>query len=191
MKEKPISPHLLPIGLILLSTLFALIGNSATELLRYQSDLFSSHQLWRVLSGNIVHLGWSHMILNALGLALIWALFWNTFRTGSWLLITAVSALAVTLGLYWLMPEVTWYVGLSGLLHGLFIAGAIGGIRRGDHREAILLIALIAKLLWEQIYGPMPGTSDMAGGPVIVESHLFGAIGGAIAALLFKPQKRF
>ncbi len=190
MRQDRLRPHLLPIILILFSTIFALIGNAATELLRYQSDIFTTHQLWRLLSGNIVHLGWSHMILNALGLGLIWGLFWPTFTTGRWLFITLFSALTVTLGLYWFMPEVTWYVGLSGLLHGLFVAGTIGGIRRGDHREALLLTVIIAKLLWEQIYGPMPGTADMAGGPVIVESHLLGAIGGAIAALIFKPHKQ-
>ncbi len=184
------TPHLTPITLILLTTLFALIGNSATELLRYQSDVFISGELWRLLSGNLVHLGWSHMILNTLGLGLIWGLFWSTFEARTWPLITLISALTVTLGLYWLTPQVTWYVGLSGLLHGLFVAGTIGGIRRGDHREAILLIAIIGKLSWEQIYGPLPGTSDMAGGPVIVESHLFGAIGGALAALTFKPRKQ-
>ncbi len=185
-----ITPHLTPITLVLLTTLFALLGNSATELLRYQSDVFTSGELWRLLSGNLVHLGWSHMILNTLGLGLIWGLFWNTFETRIWPLITLISALSVTLGLYWFIPQLTWYVGLSGLLHGLFVAGAIGGMRRGDHREAILLIAIIGKLIWEQLYGPLPGTSEMAGGPVIVESHLFGAIGGALAALIFKPRKQ-
>lgn len=183
-----ITQHLTPITLALLSLLLALIGDSATELLRYQSDVFKTGEIWRLISGNLVHLGWSHMILNVLGLGLIWGLFWNTFEARIWPLITLISALTVTLGLYWLIPNVVWYVGLSGLLHGLFVAGAVGGIRRGDRREAILLVAIIGKLLWEQIYGPLPGTSDMAGGPVIVESHLFGAIGGAIAALLFKPR---
>ena len=183
-----ITQHLTPIILAVLSTLFALVGDSATELLRYQSDVFKTGEVWRLISGNLVHLGWSHMILNVLGLGLIWGLFWNTFEARIWPLITLISALAVTLGLYWITPNVIWYVGLSGLLHGMFVAGAIGGIRRGDRREAILLIAIIGKLLWEQIYGPLPGTSDMAGGPVIVESHLFGAIGGAIAALIFKPR---
>ncbi len=183
-----VTQHITPITLALLSVLFAIIGNSATELLRYQSDLFNTGEVWRLLSGNLVHLGWSHMILNVLGLGLIWGLFWNTFETRIWPLITLISAITVTLGLYWLIPEMVWYVGLSGLLHGLFVAGAIGGIRRGDRREAILLVAIIGKLLWEQIYGPLPGTADMVGGPVIVESHLFGAIGGAMAALIFKPR---
>lgn len=183
-----IKQHLTPITLALLATLFALIGDSATELLRYQSDLFKTGEVWRLITGNLVHLGWSHLVLNLMGLGLIWGLFWNTFEARIWPLITLISALTVTLGLYWFKPDVIWYVGLSGLLHGLFVAGAVGGIRRGDRREAILLAAVVGKLLWEQIYGPLPGTSDMAGGPVVVESHLFGAIGGAIAALIFKPR---
>ncbi|MFC1749407.1 rhombosortase [Pseudomonadota bacterium] len=177
--------HSIPILLGVVAIILAAIGDSATQVLRYEPD-FS--EFWRLLTGNFVHLGWSHLVLNVLGLALIWGLFWNTFEIPAWSVITLISSLAVGGGLFWLNPEIVWYVGLSGLLHGLFVAGALGGIRRGDRREAILLVAIIGKLLWEQAYGAMPGTADMAGGPVIVDAHLYGAIGGAIAALLLKPR---
>ncbi len=177
--------HLIPITLCVLSFLLAIIGESATLALRYEPEL---GEFWRLLTGNLVHLGWSHLILNILGLALIWGLFWNTFESIAWIIITLVSALAVGLGLLYFNPDIVWYVGLSGLLHGLFVAGALGGIRRGDRREAIMLLAIAGKLLWEQAYGPMPGTADMAGGPVIVDAHLYGAIGGAITALFLKPR---
>ncbi len=177
--------HIVPLCLAIIAILLALIGQPATELLRYEPE---PTEFWRLISGNLVHLGWSHLILNVLGLALIWGLFWNTFESWAWAVITLVSALAVGGGLLWLNPEIIWYVGLSGVLHGLFVAGALGGIRRGDRREAIMLVAIIGKLLWEQVYGPMPGTADMAGGPVIVDAHLYGAVGGAIAALFLKPR---
>lgn len=177
--------HSVPLFLAVVSIVLALIGEAATMALRYEPEL---SEFWRLLTGNLIHLGWSHLVLNVLGLALIWGLFWNTFTTSTWTLISLLSALTVGAGLFWLNPEISWYVGLSGLLHGLFVAGALGGIRRGDRREAILLIAIIGKLLWEQAYGAMPGTSEMAGGPVIVDAHLYGAIGGAIGALLLKPR---
>ncbi len=177
--------HSTPLVLTIASLLLALIGNTATALLRYEPNL---SEPWRLLTGNLVHLGWSHFFLNILGLALIWGLFWNCFETYKWVIITLISGLAVGLGLYFLNPELVWYVGLSGLLHGLFVAGAVGGIRRGDRREAILLVAIVGKLIWEQAYGAMPGTADMAGGPVIVDAHLYGAIGGAMIAILIKPR---
>jgi len=180
--------HLLPVGLTLITVLLSLGGDSLSELLRYQADAIKAGEIWRLLTGNLVHLGWAHALMNLLGLLLIWGLFWDCFRQGQWLVITLISGLAVSLGLLFLNPQLVWYVGLSGALHGLFVAGAVGGIRRGDRREAILLAAIVAKLLWEQNFGTLPGSAEMAGGPVVVDAHLYGAMGGALAALLFKPR---
>ena len=187
IKEK-LPEHLLPIVLALIAVMLALAGDSITEVLRYHVNEIKSGEIWRLITGNLVHLGWSHALMNLLGLGLIWGLFWGCFSTKQWLVITVISGLSVSLGLLTLNPELIWYVGLSGILHGLFLAGAVGGIRRGDRREAILLVAIVGKLIWEQAYGALPGSADMAGGPVVVDSHLYGAIGGAITALLLKPR---
>jgi len=183
-----IKQHIFPLTLVLIATLLAIAGNSTTELLRYHAGEIKAGEIWRLISANLVHLGWSHTLMNLLGLSLIWGLFWNCFSNWQWWLISLTSGLSVSLGLLALNPDLVWYVGLSGVLHGLFVAGAVGAIRRGDRREAILLAAIVGKLLWEQGFGALPGSADMAGGPVVVDSHLYGAIGGALAALLLKPQ---
>lgn len=186
--EPPYLLHLLPIVISLIAVVLSLGGESVTELLRYETARIHEGEIWRLLSGNLVHLGWGHLLLNLLGLGLIWGLFWGCFSPLAWSAVSLISALAVGLGLFWFAPQLEWYVGLSGMLHGLFVAGAVGGIRRGDRREAILLVALVGKLLWEQAYGALPGSADVAGGPVIVDAHLYGAIGGALAALILKPK---
>ncbi len=180
--------HSLPLALALAALLLAIAGSSMTELLRYQVANIKTGEIWRLISANLVHLGWSHTLMNLLGLGLIWGLFWRFFSNWQWWLISLISSLSVSLGLIFLNPELVWYVGLSGVLHGLFVAGAIGAIRRGDRREAILLAAIAGKLLWEQSIGALPGSADMAGGPVVVDSHLYGAISGALAALILKPK---
>ena len=38
--------------------------------------------------------------------------------------------------------------------------------------------------MYEQMMGSLPGTSEMSGGPVVVNSHLFGAIGGVVSFIL-------
>lgn len=182
-----IRPHTLPIVLTVLALLIAIVGESANELFRYEQDTIQTGEWWRLISGNLAHLGWSHTFLNLMGLALIWSLFWKTYTLKDYSLITLFSGLGVTFGLFFLNPEINWYVGLSGLLHGLFIAGIIGSIRQGEKREFLLLIAIIAKLTWEQISGPLPGTAEMANGPVVVDSHLYGAIAGLACTLIFKP----
>jgi len=42
---------------------------------------------------------------------------------------------------------------------------------------------LLAKLAYEQLYGALPGSAATAGGPVIVDAHLYGSIAGIIAAV--------
>lgn len=182
--------HQLPLALTLIALLIAGSGDMIQHAMRFDRDAINAGQWWRLITANLAHLGWSHTALNVVGLALIWGLLWQSFSTKSWAIISLISSLTVTLGLYYLNPSLHWYVGLSGLLHGLFIAGVIGSLRSGDKRDLILLIAIIAKLAWEQFSGPMPGTAEMAGGPVIVDSHLYGAIGGFVIAFLVKPQRR-
>lgn len=176
--------HALPLALALLSLAIALAGDAAAELLRYERARLVAGEWWRLLSGHLVHLGWSHLVLNLAGLALIWGLFRQALATAAWWWIALASALAVSAGLYLFEPDLVWYVGLSGVLHGLFVAGLLAALQRerwwGD---ALLLAVVAAKLGWEQSYGALPGTGAMAGGDVIVDAHLYGAVGGVLAVL--------
>ena len=44
----------------------------------------------------------------------------------------------------------------------------------------------VVKIGWEQWHGPVPGSETTSGGPVVVDAHLYGAVGGAMAALLMR-----
>jgi rhomboid family GlyGly-CTERM serine protease len=176
--------HALPLSLVALSTLFALLGDRATQWLRYDRDAILHGQWWRIISGNIVHLGWPHLLLNLAGLILVWLLFRHTLSTRNWIFVTLASAAAVGVGLLLFDPELQWYVGLSGVLHGLFAAGLVTSLYAGNRGDWWLLLLFVAKITWEQLVGTMPGSAEVAGGTVIVNAHLYGAIGGAITALL-------
>lgn len=151
---------------------------------RYDLALIKSGDYWLLLSGNIVHLNWAHWGLNIAGLAIV-AFFFSAY--GSllhWLLVIFVSAIFVGLGLYWFNPEVTTYVGLSGVLHGLFIYGGVREIRFYPASGYALLLILVGKLIWEIFYGSVPGSEELTEGRVVTDAHLYGALGGALAALL-------
>jgi rhomboid family GlyGly-CTERM serine protease len=176
--------HALPLVIALLATLFALLGESATHMLRYQRDAIIAGQWWRLISGNLVHLGWSHLVLNLAGLLLVWLLFHRSLTTRNWVIVSLISAMSVGGGLLLFDPHLEWYVGLSGALHGLFAAGLVASLSAGNRAEWLLAALFVAKLSWEQLVGPTPGTAALAGGNVIVDAHLYGAIGGAVSALL-------
>ena len=158
---------------------------------RYSRSLIEQGHWWLLITGNLVHLGWGHLVLNLAGLAMVWWFFIDDLRAWEWLLVLPISSLFVTLGLYLFDVHLIWYVGLSGLLHGLFVAGGIRLLSKELGFAVVLLGVLAGKLAYEQFFGSLPGTSEMSGGPVVVNSHLYGAIGGVVSGLLISLIGRY
>ncbi len=180
---------LLPLALTLCVTLFALGGSELTAVLRFEREaLLHGGQVWRLFTGHLVHLGWSHTGLNIAGLALIWALVGHRFNNWQWSAIIIALMLGISLSLLIFNPTLAWYVGLSGVLHGMLVAGAVADIRSGDKTAWLLLILIAAKLAWEQLTGALPGSEAAAGGAVIVDAHLYGGLFGLLLSGLFKPK---
>ncbi len=149
-------------------------------LLRYQRDAIFAGEWWRLVSGHFVHLGWAHLGLNVMGFALMWALFVADYTARQWLVIVAGSIAAIDVGFLLLNPELLWYVGLSGTLHGVMAAGTLAHLRRREPDGWILAVFLVGKLAYEQVIGVMPYSLRSAGGPVVVDAHLYGAIGALL-----------
>lgn len=169
----------------LIAILLQLGGDAVREGLSYDRDAVAAGELWRLVTGHFVHLGWSHLVLNVLGLALVAWLVGRTFDLLRWLHVALITIVAIDAGFWLLNPELAWYVGLSGLEHGLLTAGLVVGIAARRDREATILAAFVlAKLCWEQLMGPLPGSESTSGGAVIVDAHLYGTIGGVVAGLL-------
>ncbi len=166
-------------GLFLLSFLFQLLG--WVEWLRFDRALLDDGQVLLLFSSQLVHLNWSHWALNMAGMAMIALLFGRYGSALYWLWVVAVSALAVGVGLWWLNPELRWYVGLSGALHGLMLAGILREMRINRVAGGVLLLLIVLKLAWEQFSGAMPGSESLIEGRVVVDSHLYGAVGGVTA----------
>jgi rhomboid family GlyGly-CTERM serine protease len=177
-------------GLALLGAgaLFGLVelaGDPARSSLSFDRTALAAGEAWRVLSAHFVHLDAQHAALNALGLVLMWALFARDYSPVRWAAIYLCAMLAVSAGLWWLNPEVQWYVGASGALHGLMTAGTLAHLRRRDLDGWILAAFILVKLSYEQIAGSMPFAGDAN---TIVDAHLYGAIGGLLPALVLKSR---
>lgn len=154
------------------------------EALDYQRSLVAKGHWWLLLSGNFVHLGPAHLWMNMAGLTLVAALVWQHFSAWQWSILIVTCSLGVGVGLWFFNPEVEGYVGFSGTLHGLIIAGTLADLRTYPRSAGILLALVVGKLLWEQVAGALPGSESVAGGQVLVDAHLYGAVVGAIIAPL-------
>jgi rhomboid family GlyGly-CTERM serine protease len=174
---------LLPGSIVLLALVLLGSGDAGRQWLRFDRSGIAAGEAWRLLTGHLVHLGASHAALNLAGLALVWFLVGPAFSGRQWLWIMAGSVAAIDIGLWFGVPSVHWYVGLSGLLHGMLAAGIVAGLA-GRNTEAVFLAVVVAvKLAWEQFAGPLPGSEATSGGAVIVDAHLYGFIGGTLVAV--------
>ena len=183
-------PHSgVPLTIILVSFAFALGGASSNLWFRYDRDAIMDGEIWRIITGHFVHLGWKHFIMNIAGLILIWLLFGRLMTTWKWVVCIIVNALFISIGFILFNKDLNWYVGLSGVLHGMFVCGAIASIVTGYRAESVLLLLLVGKLIWEQLQGALPGSASFAGGDVVVDAHLYGAIIGLVCAAFLVRKK--
>jgi rhomboid family GlyGly-CTERM serine protease len=177
-------------GLALLASLAALLllqagGAAAIATLRYDRGAVAAGQWWRLATAHVVHLDLRHALLNGLGLALMWALFARDYRGRQWAVILFAAVLAIDLGLWFRDTSVLWYVGASGVLHGVMVAGTLAALRRGERDGFILAAFVLGKLAYEQSGGVLPFAGSAL--TVVVDAHLYGALGGLAAALWMKP----
>ncbi len=172
------------------SLLAALAGDAGRQWLRWDRGAIADGEIWRLVSGHLVHMNWSHFGLNAAGLILVWLLVGERFSSRNWVWIVVVTIAGTDLGFWFLDPQLQWYVGMSGLLHGLLMAGLVMGVL-SEPRESLLIGAfVVAKLAFEQLSGSLPGSEMASGGPVIVNAHLYGSISATVVAIIYLIRVR-
>src|SRR5215813_8264267 len=162
-----------------------LAGDAGREAMRYERTALAAGEWWRLLSAHFVHLDFDHAALNSLGLVLMWALFARDYGARQWLVIVLGSIAAIDAGLWLRDSTVAWYVGSSGALHGVMAAGTLAHLRRRDLDGWILAVFIVLKLIYEQSAGALPYNH----GNVVVNAHLYGALGGAAVAACLKPRR--
>ena len=173
-----------PALLVALLVAFQLATAATPERWRYDRAAIVGGEAWRLVTGHLVHADAVHLGWNLLGVALVALLFARDYRPLQWLAVLLAALLAVDLGFLLLEPQLEWYVGFSGVLHGLMAAGLYAWLRQTRDPVTWLVTGLFAaKLAWEHVAGPLPFTSGSLSLPVVHEAHTYGAAGGLLAAL--------
>lgn len=165
-------------------------GVAGPEPLRLESALVYVEP-WRLLSAHFVHLGWVHLWLNLGGLGLLWLLIGDTLKPLWWVSAVAFLTTGISLALLCCSPTVEWYVGFSGVLHGLFVAGAVANLRRQTALAVSIIAVVLVKLVVEWVGDGAPLTARLIGGAVIVDAHLYGVLLGLVyGAFVFAVRSR-
>ncbi|SEQ65708.1 rhomboid family GlyGly-CTERM serine protease [Solimonas aquatica] len=174
-----------PLFLVLLLVLLQAFGDAGREWLRFDRAAIAGGQWWRLASGSFVHLGWYHLLLNSLGLLVLVLLCPQRLPAWVWLRRLLLLSTGMGLFLYALVPWLQHYVGMSGVIHGLFLLGLVPQLRQRDLIAAACLLYLLGKLAYEIIAGAPVSDEAALGGHVITESHLYGTITALLYGLMF------
>lgn len=156
------------------------------SLAEWHRQLILDGQWWRILSGNFTHTNFAHFGMN---LAALWVISF-IFKPSANTLLLVLSVLSLIVGLLNFLSDMTSYVGLSGVLHGLFASFALKEALDGRKSSWLLVIGVIAKVAWELTMGASQSTSELINARIAVESHLFGVISGILFAVTthYAPQ---
>lgn len=167
---------------VITSLLF--LGQAAQELLRYSRPDILQGQWWRLLSGHLVHLNKMHGFMNLGALLLTIFIVGRQLSTLQWWLSGLAIALFISFGLWFISVDVEWYVGFSGVLHGLLGLGLLVSAVRGDRLHAITFVGLLIKVVYEQLPGfDANHLHDVINAAVVVDAHLYGFIAGVLLAV--------
>ena len=171
-------------AIVSLMSLVLLVWPAATDMLMWKRAAIADGQVWRWMTGHLVHLSARHCLSNLLGLYVICEYVWDDLGLAEACLLSVWIATGTSLLLWWLGPEIQWYAGLSGLLHGMWAGCAMAWwCRIGDRVAGVALLLLAIKLA-------LPA-SAVSAVPVVTVAHGFGALSGMAWAVLRARARRF
>jgi rhomboid family GlyGly-CTERM serine protease len=192
-------------GLLLISNL-NLFRTVAPSALIFRPELVASGEWWRLFTHPFVHVSWYHLLLDSIGVMVLWAELTTFSLLGKTIAAVSCGAGSVLFATCF-SPRIgqTGFCGLSGVAHGLmFLVGLCWiwqavGLRRSGHvmRSQLLsglLFVLVSggKAVYEVVSGDIVFSALHMGvlGVPIVHSHLGGIAGGGLAFVLLVLFKK-
>lgn len=172
-------------GFVALLLLLGAAGEQVRDLLRFDRAAIDAGEWWRLLTCHFVHLGAGHLWLDTLGLALLLLFFRDVFSPRDWAITALVGAVAVGLALWLRDPQLSRYVGISGVLHTMLFAGLLLSFRYNPVINGVVFAAMAGRIWTEQQPGyDVNYLADSIGGAVMVNAHLYGALAALPVVLL-------
>lgn len=166
----------------------AMMSEPVARVLQFDRGAIADGQWWRVITGHLVHWNVNHFVWDALMFAILGVLCECRSRR-RYVLCLVVSALAISASVYWRLPEMTAYRGLSGIDSALFTLAVVllwrDARRDGDCLMAGMLIAgmvgLVGKLAYEIATGATLFVDSSSAG--FVPLPLVHAVGAGVGLL--------
>jgi rhomboid family GlyGly-CTERM serine protease len=168
-------------GALLTIMLGAFVLAPNPEALAWSAHALVDREPWRLLTGHWVHADAAHLAWNSIALVVLGSLIERHDRR---LLVGSLAAghLAVNGWLLTVNTGLSFYCGLSGVLHALLVTALVLEWRHGSRPVALLAgVLCLAKLGTELLTGGAVITQTLW--PAVPPAHAAGVLGGALLAL--------
>jgi membrane associated rhomboid family serine protease len=148
------------------------------KLVRYGVYPLQPGGLAGIFTGPLIHGSWSHLFANTLPIIILGTVLLYGYPRSAKLVLAAVW-LGSGLGV-WLFAREAYHLGASGLTFGVMFFLLVVGTLRWDKR-AMVLSMIVFFLYGSMVWGIFPSDPGIS-----FESHLFGAVIGAVLAIALK-----
>lgn len=142
-------------------------------------------QVWRALTGHLLHSNHWHLVMNLGALLLMLMLYQLYYSLNSFALLLLAGCVGISLLLFLFSPDIHIYVGLSGWLHCFITVGALLDIKHKIQSGWLILLGVIAKVTYEQWQGPDAELAALIDANVAIDAHLYGVICGLLLGFVF------
>lgn len=181
------TPQIIFLSFVVLIVILGLGGHWLNPWLSWDRSAINGFELWRLVTGHLVHSNLLHTGMNLSVLAAAAYLFGHSFSPKNWTIIFLLLCVFDSLALYFLSPWLANYVGLSGVLYGVLAIGFLKNLDQKPVLHTIVLVLITIKIIWEQ----MPGFDEnylrsQIDAAVIVDAHLYGFFCGVVFYLVYR-----
>ena len=164
---------------------------SIQDLLTFRTRIPLAEQSWSLVTSVFLHTNFNHLLMNVAAFLLIAWISDGSLSGWRLPIVTTACGIGATLGFAIYEQGLSSLVGLSGALHGLVVYIAIREFKASPLLLGMLLLGVIAKITWEQLFGATELTQQLINAHVATTSHLWGALTGAAIGLIWNASSQF
>ncbi len=179
----------------LIAVLFYLIPGSL-KLFEYNKLAIGNGQIWRLITCHFTHFTTSHFFWDLITFFCL-ALFCELQGFRRFISTTIISAILISVSLWFLDPTLMYYRGLSGLCSALYILFALIYLSNakenlgGQTIAYMFILFFIVKTLYEISITSTVFVSTLGAGVVPIPlSHLVGALAGGMGYYFYSKNHR-
>lgn len=149
--------------------------------LSFHRDTFLEQYYWEWITSSLVHVNWTHWLLNILNFWALMILFHSVWTVSRVAIIFICSSFVIIVSLYLFSTEVTSYMGMSGVLYTFAVFGSLKTYQEQKIISIIVLLYISAKLfVHDWVNHIMAVDIILIDVDIITDVHWYGAVFGLI-----------